>query len=55
MKAVVGEEALTDDDHLYLEFVEKFEENFVSQVRPQILRVPTPPALTFFPGLQRGP
>jgi len=25
MKAVVGEEALTDDDRLYLEFLEKFE------------------------------
>jgi len=31
MKAVVGEEALTDEDKLYLEFVEKFEEKFLSQ------------------------
>jgi len=25
MKAVVGEEALSDEDHLYLEFLKKFE------------------------------
>ncbi len=25
MKAVVGEEALTRDDHMYLEFLKKFE------------------------------
>lgn len=31
MKAVVGEEALTDEDKLYLEFVEKFEEKFLAQ------------------------
>jgi V-type H+-transporting ATPase subunit B len=31
MKAVVGEEALTDEDLLYLEFVEKFEQKFISQ------------------------
>jgi len=31
MKAVVGEEALSADDKLYLEFLEKFEKNFVSQ------------------------
>jgi len=29
MKAVVGEEALTDDDRLYLEFLEKFEGSFL--------------------------
>lgn len=34
MKAVVGEEALTPDDLLYLEFLTKFEKNFISQVRP---------------------
>lgn len=33
MKAVVGEEALTPDDLLYLEFLTKFEKNFISQVR----------------------
>lgn len=33
MKAVVGEEALTPDDLLYLEFLSKFEKNFISQVR----------------------
>eukprot|EP00923_Selenidium_pygospionis_P059124 GHVN01104063.1.p1 GENE.GHVN01104063.1~~GHVN01104063.1.p1 ORF type:complete len:511 (-),score=32.02 GHVN01104063.1:1691-3157(-) len=32
MKAVVGEEALTADDHLYLEFTEKFESRFLCQV-----------------------
>ena len=31
MKAVVGEEALTADDLLYLEFLTKFEKNFISQ------------------------
>ena len=31
MKAVVGEEALTSEDLLYLEFLEKFEKNFISQ------------------------
>uniref|UniRef100_A0A8D0UWI5 Vacuolar proton pump subunit B n=1 Tax=Sus scrofa TaxID=9823 RepID=A0A8D0UWI5_PIG len=32
MKAVVGEEALTSDDLLYLEFLQKFERNFIAQV-----------------------
>lgn len=31
IKAVVGEEALNDDDMLYLEFIDKFEERFVAQ------------------------
>jgi len=31
MKAVVGEEALSSEDKLYLEFLEKFEKTFVSQ------------------------
>merc|ERR1711934_462410 len=31
MKAVVGEEALSPEDHLYLEFLEKFEGKFVFQ------------------------
>ena len=31
MKAVVGEEALTSEDLLYLEFLEKFERGFISQ------------------------
>jgi len=31
MKAVVGEEALTKDDLLYLEFLTKFEKNFIAQ------------------------
>uniref|UniRef100_A0A0N5AHY8 Vacuolar proton pump subunit B n=1 Tax=Syphacia muris TaxID=451379 RepID=A0A0N5AHY8_9BILA len=31
MKAVVGEEALTSDDLLYIEFLSKFEKNFISQ------------------------
>ncbi len=33
MKAVVGEEALSSEDLLYLEFLEKFENKFVNQVR----------------------
>lgn len=32
MKAVVGEEALSPEDLLYLEFLEKFEKKFVTQV-----------------------
>jgi vacuolar-type H+-ATPase subunit B/Vma2 len=35
MKAVVGEEALSSEDLLYLEFLDKFERKFVSQVRRQ--------------------
>merc|ERR1719498_945783 len=31
MKAVVGEEALSEDEHKYLEFTEKFEEQFIAQ------------------------
>lgn len=31
MKAVVGEEALSEDDRLSLEFLEKFERDFLSQ------------------------
>merc|ERR1712166_1055392 len=31
MKAVVGEEALSDEDHLYLEFIDKFELQFIQQ------------------------
>ncbi|XP_065316284.1 V-type proton ATPase subunit B [Gordionus sp. m RMFG-2023] len=33
MKSVIGEEALTSDDLLYLEFLSKFEKNFISQDR----------------------
>lgn len=33
MKAVVGEEALSPEDLLYLEFLDKFEKKFVAQVR----------------------
>ena len=31
MKTVVGEEALSPDDHLYLEFLGKFERQFIAQ------------------------
>lgn len=31
MKAVVGEEALTSEDLLYLEFLHKFERSFINQ------------------------
>ena len=31
MKAVVGEEALSADDLLYLEFLKKFESNYIAQ------------------------
>lgn len=33
MKAVVGEEALSSDDLLYLEFLKKFENLFITQGR----------------------
>ena len=33
MKAVVGEEALSSEDLLYLEFLDKFEAKFVNQAR----------------------
>merc|ERR1712232_656758 len=31
MKAVVGEEALSEDEHKYLEFTDKFESKFLAQ------------------------
>lgn len=31
MKAVIGEEALAPEDHLYLEFLDNFEKKFISQ------------------------
>ena len=31
MKAVVGEEALSQEDLLYLEFLGKYEKNFINQ------------------------
>lgn len=31
MKAVVGEESLSQDDLLYLEFLQKFEKTFIAQ------------------------
>ena len=31
MKAVVGEEALNADDHMYLEFLDNFENQFITQ------------------------
>ena len=37
MKAVVGEEALSPEDLLYLEFLDKLEGKFVNQVWPRIL------------------
>ena len=36
MKAVVGEEALSPDDLLYLEFLTKFEKNFIAQGKKRI-------------------
>lgn len=38
MKAVVGEEALTADDLLYLEFTDKFESRFLAQVSGAMCR-----------------
>lgn len=42
MKAVVGEEALTSDDLLYLEFLQKFEKNFIAQGENVHVRVALP-------------
>lgn len=39
MKAVVGEEALTSDDLLYLEFLQKFEKNFIAQGKNNYLQM----------------
>jgi V-type H+-transporting ATPase subunit B len=36
MKAVVGEEALTPEDKLALEFLEKFERSFIAQGTPAL-------------------
>jgi hypothetical protein len=38
MKAVVGEEALSPEDLLYLEFLDKFEKKFVAQVREGVVQ-----------------
>lgn len=35
MKSVVGEEALSDEDKLYLEFIDKYEEKFLNQGRAE--------------------
>jgi V-type H+-transporting ATPase subunit B len=40
MKAVVGEEALSAEDLLYLEFLDKFERKFVAQVRTMQMKGP---------------
>ena len=39
MKAVVGEEALTAEDLLYLEFLSKFEKNFICQGKYNIFTI----------------
>lgn len=44
MKAVVGEEALTSEDLLYLEFLQKFEKNFINQGGAQLGPEPGPPS-----------
>lgn len=41
MKAVVGEEALSAEDLLYLEFLDKFERKFVAQVGSECRGKPT--------------
>ena len=48
MKAVVGEEALTPDDLLYLEFLTKFEKNFISQGNTEFISYPTVPSLSVY-------
>jgi hypothetical protein len=44
MKAVVGEEALSAEDLLYLEFLDKFERKFVAQVCPHCAAYSCPAA-----------
>ena len=39
MKAVVGEEALSQEDRLYLAFTEKFETKFIAQGPYQVREV----------------
>jgi V-type H+-transporting ATPase subunit B len=39
MKAVVGEEALSSEDKLALEFLDKFEKNFVGQGKVPLLEI----------------
>ena len=41
MKAMVGEEALTAEDLLYLEFLDKFEKTFINQGVCQVVRKQT--------------
>ena len=49
MKAVVGEEALSSDDLLYLEFLQKFEKNFIAQGNISIkVQIQTPREWTLF-------
>jgi len=45
MKAVVGEEALSAEDHLFIKFVDKFENKFISQ-GPYQVHTPLPYSLT---------
>ena len=47
MKAVVGEEALSSEDLLYLEFLDKFEGKFVNQVRLQAAKNSDHEIITF--------
>uniref|UniRef100_A0A670K120 V-type proton ATPase subunit B, brain isoform n=1 Tax=Podarcis muralis TaxID=64176 RepID=A0A670K120_PODMU len=57
MKAVVGEEALTSDDLLYLEFLQKFERNFIAQGRYTIHQccvTVSSPLRSMFQSLLRG-
>jgi len=48
MKAVVGEEALSSEDKLALEFLDKFEHQFVGQGSSSLFQRPEV-KLTFFP------
>uniref|UniRef100_A0A673BDS5 V-type proton ATPase subunit B, brain isoform n=1 Tax=Sphaeramia orbicularis TaxID=375764 RepID=A0A673BDS5_9TELE len=63
MKAVVGEEALTSDDLLYLEFLQKFEKNFIAQGkkeppydnRTMLKRIPQSTLAEFYPRESAAP
>ncbi len=51
MKAVVGEEALSSEDKLALEFLEKFENQFVGQGKSILFSVSHAADSPFFPSL----
>lgn len=54
MKAVVGEEALSADDLLYLEFLQKFEKQFIAQGKEPRVQIHAPSGPAAPTRLQQG-